>query len=221
MRDHGQHPEAETDSAPLNTALVMAALQSGNPKLRSLLVLYLEYVGTEHAKELISTLMARGDPVPNDLEDDIEEIGNNSQVCLYYSEHYDAFTTACKWSVMSVMHLQLHQLLHDCWAVAVCITMSVHVFIFGCFLKVFRRRRGSDWDENNSDYDVVADYSSRKSDVLTYPLHKAYLYGKKIGISKLYAQFAAGVFVGAADNGQKYKVMIMNMQVFLYNNITF
>ena len=62
----------------------MAALQSDNPKLRSLVVLYLEYVGTEHAKELISTLMEmeEGDPFPNEFEDDIEEVGNNSQVCL-------------------------------------------------------------------------------------------------------------------------------------------
>ena len=70
VHDHAQHPEAETDSAPLNTALVIAVLQSGNPKLRSLVVLYLEYVGTEHAKQLISALMEIevGDPLPNSIE---------------------------------------------------------------------------------------------------------------------------------------------------------
>ena len=70
VRDHAQHPEAETDSAPLNTALVIAVLQSGDPKLHSLVVLYLEYVGTEHAKQLISTLMEMevGDPLPNNVE---------------------------------------------------------------------------------------------------------------------------------------------------------
>ena len=80
------------------------------------------------------------------------------------------------------------------------------VFIFGCFSQVHRHRRGSEWNESNSDYDAVASYSSRRSDVLMYPQHKAYLYSKKIGVSKLYALFAAGGFVGAADNGQNYKV---------------
>ena len=64
----------------------MAALQSDNPKLRSLVVLYLEYVGTEHAKELISTLMKMegGDPVPHDLEG---EVGITSEVGLVIMQH--------------------------------------------------------------------------------------------------------------------------------------
>ena len=69
-----------------------------------------------------------------------------------------------------------------------------------------RLRRGSDWDESNSDYDAVANYSSRRSDVRTYPQHRAYIYGKRFGVSDIYAQFAAGGFAGGADNGQKYKV---------------
>ena len=75
VRDHAQHPEAETDSAPLNTALVIAALQSGDPKLRSLVVLYLEYVGTEHAKRLISTLMEmeEGGSVADDLKGEVSK----------------------------------------------------------------------------------------------------------------------------------------------------
>ena len=80
------------------------------------------------------------------------------------------------------------------------------IFQVGYFLQVHRHRRGSDWDAYNSDYNAVASYSSRRSDVLTYPQHNAYLYSKKIGVSKLYALFAAGGFVGAASNGQKYKV---------------
>ena len=73
VRDHAQHPEAETDSAPLNTALVIAALESGNPKLRSLVVLYLEYVGTEHAKQLVSILMEmeEGGSDANDFEGEV------------------------------------------------------------------------------------------------------------------------------------------------------
>ena len=69
-----------------------------------------------------------------------------------------------------------------------------------------RLRRGSDWDAFNSDYDVVASYSSRRSDVRTYPQHRAYIYGKRFGISKVYAQFGAGGFAGGANNGQHYKV---------------
>ena len=80
------------------------------------------------------------------------------------------------------------------------------IFQVGYFLQVHRHRRDSDWDAYNSVYNAVASYSSRRSDVLMYPQHKAYLYSKKIGVSKLYALFAAGGFVGAADNGQKYKV---------------
>ena len=73
VRDHAQHPEAETDSAPLNTALVVVALESGDPKLRSLVVLYLEYVGTEHAKRLISTVMEmeKGGSVADDLKGEV------------------------------------------------------------------------------------------------------------------------------------------------------
>ena len=81
VRDHGQHPEAETDSAPLNTALVIAVLQSGNPKLCSLVVLYLEFVGTEHAKQLISTLIEMEES-DQEFVYDTQEVGNNSQVGL-------------------------------------------------------------------------------------------------------------------------------------------
>ena len=92
VRDHAQHPEAETDSAPLNTALAMAAVQSGNPTLRSLVVLYLEYVGTEHAKHLIATIMELEDSDP-DLSDIEGEFGITSEV--HGSCHYAAFKTAC------------------------------------------------------------------------------------------------------------------------------
>ena len=69
-----------------------------------------------------------------------------------------------------------------------------------------RHRRGSDWDASSSIYNLVASYSSRRSDVTTYPKHKAYIWGKKIGISKVYAQFAAGGFAGIRPNGKGYKL---------------
>ena len=87
VRDHAQHPEAETDSAPLNTALAMAAVQSGNPTLRSLVILYLEYVGTEHAKHLISIIMELNESDP--LSDDTEgEAGITSEVGPVTMQHY-------------------------------------------------------------------------------------------------------------------------------------
>ena len=43
-----------------------------------------------------------------------------------------------------------------------------------------RVKQGSDWDEYNSDYNIVASYSNRRNDVSNYPNHKAYNYlGKK------------------------------------------
>ena len=79
-----------------------------------------------------------------------------------------------------------------------------------------RHRRGSDWDAYNKDYDIVASYSSRRNDVQTYPSHKAYIWGKRFGISKVYAHFGAGGFVGASNNGQKYKVDIHSTVFYIY-----
>ena len=69
-----------------------------------------------------------------------------------------------------------------------------------------RLRRGSDWDESNSLYDLVASRSSRASDVNTYPYHRAYLYGKKFGLSDLNVQFAAGGFAGVSPVNANYKM---------------
>ena len=82
-------------------------------------------------------------------------------------------------------------------------TSNVHS---GFLIQTGRHRRGSDWDQYNPDYDIVASYSSRVSDVQRYPQHKAYIWGKKFGVSKVYAHFGAGGFIGAANNGQQYKV---------------
>ena len=83
IRDHAQHPESEADSAPLSTALVVAALKSTNPKLHNMVVLYLENVGTEHAMDLISVLLnlAESDPSLDQFEYDIDgEASNSSEV---------------------------------------------------------------------------------------------------------------------------------------------
>ena len=90
IRDHSQHPESETDSAPLSTALVVAALHSKNPKLHNMVVFYLENVGTEHAMDLISTLLnsAESDPSLDQFEYDIDGVaGNSSEVCCPCLSH--------------------------------------------------------------------------------------------------------------------------------------
>ena len=66
-----------------------------------------------------------------------------------------------------------------------------------------RIKRGTDWDEANSDYDVVASFSQRRWDVNNYPKHKAYIWGKTYGVDKLNAKVGAGGFIGA-DNAYRY-----------------
>ena len=59
-----------------------------------------------------------------------------------------------------------------------------------------RIKRGSDWDQSYSDYDVVASYAQRKKDVVDYPDHKAYIWAKTFGVSKLSLKVGAGAFAG-------------------------
>ena len=68
-----------------------------------------------------------------------------------------------------------------------------------------RFRRGSNWAENNGVYNLIASLSSRQEDVMHYPYHKAYIWGKKFGVSKGNIQIAAGGFIGASLTGD-YKV---------------
>ena len=60
-----------------------------------------------------------------------------------------------------------------------------------------RIKRGSDWDQSSSDYDLVASLAQRRDDVRTYPTHKAYIWGDKLGIKQLNLKVGAGAFVGA------------------------
>ena len=59
-----------------------------------------------------------------------------------------------------------------------------------------RVKRGTDWDENNSDYNIVASYTDRRSDVTKYPIHLAYIWGKIFGVEKLNMKVGAGAFGG-------------------------
>ena len=68
-----------------------------------------------------------------------------------------------------------------------------------------RFRRGSEWDENNDDYNIVAPLSERQNDVKTYQNRLAYIWGKKFGGADINAQVGAGGFVGVANSGD-YKL---------------
>ena len=59
-----------------------------------------------------------------------------------------------------------------------------------------RRDSTNDWDASNSVYNLVSPRSSRKKDVTSYPLHKAYLWERKLGTKRINMQLAAGAFGG-------------------------
>ena len=59
-----------------------------------------------------------------------------------------------------------------------------------------RERRGTDWDASHSDYNIVASQGSRAADVRNYPNHRAYIWGKTLGISQANIKFGAGYFLG-------------------------
>ena len=74
-----------------------------------------------------------------------------------------------------------------------------------------RVKRSSDWDEYNSNYDVVASYSQRRNDVATYPNHKACIWGKSYGVDKLNLQVGTGAFVGAycqINANKRFKIFV-------------
>ena len=68
-----------------------------------------------------------------------------------------------------------------------------------------RGRRGTDWDESNSDYDIVASNDSRVADVRNYPSHQAYIYSKTLGTSKANIKIGAGVFMGVTPGCPNFK----------------
>ena len=54
------------------------------------------------------------------------------------------------------------------------------------------------WDDTNAEWDIVATYSQRRSDVATYPNHKyAIKWGWRNGTSNLFIQAAGAGFTGS------------------------
>ena len=70
-----------------------------------------------------------------------------------------------------------------------------------------RERRGTDWDKSNPDYDIVASQASRAADVRNYPNHRAYIWGKTLGVDKANIKLGAGFFLG-------YHPTCPNLKVF-------
>ena len=72
----------------------------------------------------------------------------------------------------------------------------------------FRAKRGSDWDEDHPDFDVVDSLSQRKSDVINYPYHKAYIWARTFGEDNLNMMVGAGAFGGININWENagYKI---------------
>jgi hypothetical protein len=63
----------------------------------------------------------------------------------------------------------------------------------------------TDWDSTNSDYNLVASFSNRQSDVTNYPVHSAYLMSRTLGNSDARMRAAAGIFIGRSSNYENVK----------------
>ena len=73
------------------------------------------------------------------------------------------------------------------------------------YLNSTRLRRGSNWAASKGVYNLVSPLSTRQDDVRRYSYNKAYIWGKKFGVSKANLQIAAGGFIGA-NSDREYKV---------------
>ena len=68
-----------------------------------------------------------------------------------------------------------------------------------------RFRRGTNWAESKSVYDLVESSTDRVNDTKQYPSYISYIWGKQLGGKDINIQVAAGVFAGANDTGD-YKL---------------
>ena len=68
-----------------------------------------------------------------------------------------------------------------------------------------RLRRGTNWAQNIDVYNLVSPLATRKHDATFYVNHKAYIWGKKLGVKRANVQLAAGGFVGARQI-KNYKI---------------
>ena len=67
-----------------------------------------------------------------------------------------------------------------------------------------KRASTTTWNSNSdSNYNLVSSHGSRSNDVKNYPIYRAYLWAKEIGISDIHADVAAGGFGGLGKSGAK------------------
>ena len=64
-----------------------------------------------------------------------------------------------------------------------------------------RLRRGSDWDENKAEYNLVSPLGERRNDERKYTSHLSYVWGKTFGAKNVNANFTAGGFAGVSTDG--------------------
>lgn len=68
------------------------------------------------------------------------------------------------------------------------------------------RRNINNWVSSGPEYNMIASYEARWEDGINYPIHSAYLWGRKIGVRNFNLQVASGVFTGAGDIDGKHKI---------------
>ena len=79
-----------------------------------------------------------------------------------------------------------------------------------------KRAYTTNWNDGNSIFNLVASQSSRTTDEQNYPCHQAYLWGVKLGRSKLHANAAAGIFGGVSSSGS-HKLFVKGVaEVYVY-----
>ena len=139
----------------------------------------------------------------------VEEIANTLLTGKEYSHfkgvHIKENTHLLNALVDTCLHFrnntQLHRLVHS--YLQTVDTTESHRLAEMLSSTVRVRRASSDWDHSDSLYNNISPLSSRQGDVRSYPVHKAYLWGKRMGISKVNVEVATGIFAGVSSTGSK------------------
>ena len=76
-----------------------------------------------------------------------------------------------------------------------------------------RIKRGSDWGQSRSDYNMLVSLTQRRNDVQAYPTHKAYIWSDTHGISRLNLKAGVGAFVGAYCRGTTNQLKVFGKAV--------
>ena len=69
-------------------------------------------------------------------------------------------------------------------------------------------KRGTVWNERNGVYDLVQDAATRDTDLRSYPLNRAYIWGRSLGVPQLGMRAAFGSFAGFGgdENPSSFKL---------------